>query len=81
MLVPTLPALVRVLDNLPSFVCSYAGPGPHKNLHPLQLSIAAQQSLIPSTRRKLEAEVNSDSIAASLVVVYADYFSFSIAAC
>ena len=37
--------------------------------------------MIPSTRRILEAEVNSDSIAASVVETHADSLTFSIVAC
>ena len=37
--------------------------------------------LIPSTRRILAAEVNSDSIAASIVGTHADSLKFSIVAC
>ena len=46
-----------------------------------QLSEQRSGPLIPSTRRILAAEVNSDSIAASIVETHADSLIFSIVAC
>ena len=63
-----LTRLVRVLDDLPIF-CVFLG-AEFYNLYSLQLRKQHRSPLIPSTRRILAAEVNSDSKAASIVETY-----------